>query len=188
MIISLLLFLVFDCTFAQDLDCQTVYINEFHYDNFFRDTQIHDFVEIAAPAGYDLEGWTIMTYDHKSQHICGNGVCEQGQEFIGGDFYIDSNGQQVINCYRDCLPDSFPQKTFPADSIVPDLVNGWGVMALDFGDIIDGVVQNDLTNGFSDGILLVNPNGEVTQFVVYEAISHQATGTDTFRTNSPPLA
>lgn len=41
-------------------------------------------------------------------------------------------------------------------------------MALDFGDIIDGVVQNDLTNGFSDGILLVNPNGEVTQFVVYE--------------------
>lgn len=67
MIISLLLFLVFDCTFAQDLDCQTVYINEFHYDNFFRDTQIHDFVEFAAPAGYDLEGWTIMTYDHKSQ-------------------------------------------------------------------------------------------------------------------------
>jgi len=184
MIISLLLFLVFDLNFAQD--CQTIYLNEFHYDNFFRDSQVNDFVEIAGPAGTDLDGWTIMTYDHKSKHVCGNGICEQGQEFVGGDFYIDGNGQNIINCYRDCVPDAYPQKTFPAGSVIPDISNGWGVLYMDFGDIIDGSVQNDLSNGFSDGILLVNPDGELTQFVVYEG--HQATGADTFNTNSPPLS
>lgn len=34
------------------------FINEFHYDNIGGD--LGEFIEIAAPAGFDLNGWTIV--------------------------------------------------------------------------------------------------------------------------------
>src|ERR1700754_5021926 len=39
----------------------TVFINEFHYDN--SGTDAGEFVEIAAPAGTDLTGWKIVLYN-----------------------------------------------------------------------------------------------------------------------------
>ena len=39
----------------------TVFINEFHYDN--DGTDVGEFVEIAAPAGTSLTGWSIVLYD-----------------------------------------------------------------------------------------------------------------------------
>jgi predicted extracellular nuclease len=40
---------------------QTVFINEFHYDNTGTDTG--EFIEIAGPAGTDLSGWSIVRYN-----------------------------------------------------------------------------------------------------------------------------
>ena len=37
------------------------FINEFHYDNIGGD--LGEFIEIAAPAGFDLNGWTIVLYN-----------------------------------------------------------------------------------------------------------------------------
>ena len=39
----------------------TVFINEFHYDN--AGTDAGEFVEIAAPAGTSLTGWSLVLYD-----------------------------------------------------------------------------------------------------------------------------
>jgi len=36
----------------------TVFFNEFHYDNTGGD--IGEFIEIAAPADFDLTGWSIV--------------------------------------------------------------------------------------------------------------------------------
>lgn len=40
------------------------FINEFHYDNVSGD--IGEFIEIAAPAGFDLTGWSIVLYNGSS--------------------------------------------------------------------------------------------------------------------------
>lgn len=37
------------------------FINEFHYDNIGGD--LGEFIKIAAPAGFDLNGWTIVLYN-----------------------------------------------------------------------------------------------------------------------------
>lgn len=39
----------------------SAFINEFHYDNVSGDTG--EFIEIAAPAGFDLSGWSIVLYN-----------------------------------------------------------------------------------------------------------------------------
>jgi len=41
-----------------------IFINEIHYDNTGTDTQ--EGVEVAAPAGSDLDGWTIVFYNGKN--------------------------------------------------------------------------------------------------------------------------
>ncbi len=40
---------------------QSVFVNEFHYDNASTDTG--EAIEIAGPAGTDLAGWTIVLYN-----------------------------------------------------------------------------------------------------------------------------
>ena len=40
------------------------FINEFHYDNIGGD--LGEFIEIAAPAGFDLSGWSIVLYNGSS--------------------------------------------------------------------------------------------------------------------------
>ena len=39
----------------------TAFINEFHYDNIGGD--VGEFIEIAAPAGFDLTGWSLVLYN-----------------------------------------------------------------------------------------------------------------------------
>ncbi len=38
-----------------------IFISEFHYDN--ASTDVGEFVEITAPAGTDLSGWSIVRYN-----------------------------------------------------------------------------------------------------------------------------
>lgn len=47
--------------FASATQAKTVFINEIHYDNTGSDTG--EFVEIAAPAGTDLTGWSVVFYN-----------------------------------------------------------------------------------------------------------------------------
>jgi predicted extracellular nuclease len=46
---------------ADAADTSTVFVNEFHYDNIGTDTG--EFIEIAAPAGTDLTGWSLVLYN-----------------------------------------------------------------------------------------------------------------------------
>ena len=46
---------------ASAAQATTVFINEIHYDNTGGDTG--EFVEIAAPAGTDLTGWSVVFYN-----------------------------------------------------------------------------------------------------------------------------
>ena len=62
MFFSILVVLVSLAT-ALPENCTDVYINEFHYDNLWRDSRILDFVEIAGPAGTSLDGYEIMTWN-----------------------------------------------------------------------------------------------------------------------------
>ena len=58
--VLILLFL----TFVWPVDCQALvapFINEFHYDNYGADT--NEGIEIAAEAGVDLLGWSLVLYN-----------------------------------------------------------------------------------------------------------------------------
>lgn len=142
-------------------NCTDIYINEFHYDNLWRDSRVLDFVEIAAPAGTSLDGYEIMTWNGEYGTVCGNGVCEPGWES-----YTDGGGATVTNCYRDCS--GFDHWVFNSSDVITDMENGWGVLSRRFGEFLDGDVVDDLPDGLSDGILLVNPEGNVVQFITYE--------------------
>lgn len=43
-----------------------------------------------------------------------------------------------------------------------------GVFSRRFGEFLDGDVVDDLPDGLSDGLLLVDPQGNVVQFITYE--------------------
>jgi len=45
----------------------TVFINEIHYDNISNDTG--EFIEIAGPAGTDLNGWSLVLYNGASTNL-----------------------------------------------------------------------------------------------------------------------
>ena len=96
------------------------WINEFHYDNGGTDSG--EFVEIAAAAGTDLAGWTLVLY---------NG----------------SNGQ------------SYNSRTL--SGIVPDQQNGFGTLSFAYP-------SNGIQNGAPDAIALVDPMGNVVEFISYE--------------------
>jgi len=52
------------CLLATTASAQTVFINEFHYDNVGDDAG--EFVEIAGPSGASLTGWTLVLYNGAS--------------------------------------------------------------------------------------------------------------------------
>ena len=65
---------------------QSVFINEIHYDNVGGD--VGEFVEIAGPAGTDLEGWSIVFYngangntDSPAVNISGVTIDDEGDGF-----------------------------------------------------------------------------------------------------------
>ncbi len=47
--------------FTPDASAQSVFINEFHYDNV--GTDAGEFIEIAGPPGTDVGGWSLVLYN-----------------------------------------------------------------------------------------------------------------------------
>ena len=100
----------------------TPFINEIHYDNAGTDSG--EAIEIAAPAGTNLAGWSIVTYSVSTGATQGT---VSGTRMLSGT--------------------------------VPDQDDGYGTLSF----AIPG-----LQNGPQDGMALVDPNGNVVQFLSYE--------------------
>ncbi|TFI58549.1 hypothetical protein E2493_08985 [Sphingomonas parva] len=100
------------------------FINEIHYDN--AGTDAGEAIEIAAPSGTNLAGWSIVLYSV-------------------------STGATTGTVYN----------TRALSGIVPDQDDGYGTISFSYP-------SNGIQNGAQDGLALVNPAGEVVQFLSYE--------------------
>ncbi len=75
----------------------SVFINEFHYDN--GGTDVGEFIEIAAPAGTDLTGWSLVLYNgangsaYNTTSLSGT-VADQGDGFGTVIINYPTNGIQ----------------------------------------------------------------------------------------------
>jgi uncharacterized protein len=105
-------------------------INELHYDNV--STDVNEAIEVLAPAGTDLTGWTIALY---------NGSSSQRSVY----------------------------DTLTLSGIVADQGGGNGVV------VVDGP-GNGIQNGAPDGLALVDPDGDVVEFLSYEGSFEAADG------------
>ncbi|MGA9581018.1 MAG: cadherin domain-containing protein [Allosphingosinicella sp.] len=108
------------------------FINEIHYDN--AGTDAGEAIEIAAPAGTNLAGWSIVLYSV-------------------------STGATTGTVYN----------TRVLSGIVPDQDDGYGTLAFTYP-------SNGIQNGAQDGLALVDPNGNVVQFLSYEGSFVAANG------------
>lgn len=76
----------------------SVFINEFHYDN--TGTDVGEFIEIAAPAGTDLTGWSLVLYNgangqsYGTTSLSGSTIGDQGNGFGTLSISYPSNGIQ----------------------------------------------------------------------------------------------
>jgi predicted extracellular nuclease len=68
---------------VSSVQATSVFINEIHYDNTGSDTG--EFIEIAAPQGTDLNGWTVELYN-------GNNGTEYATKELSGVMQDDSGG------------------------------------------------------------------------------------------------
>jgi VCBS repeat-containing protein len=109
-----------------------VFINEIHYDNAGIDAG--EAIEIAAVAGTDLAGWTIVLY---------NG----------------SNDPGAAVTYN----------TRALSGVVPDQDDGYGTLSFTYP-------ANGIQNGAFDGFALVDPDGNVVQFLSIEGAITAANG------------
>jgi VCBS repeat-containing protein len=100
------------------------FINEIHYDN--AGTDAGEAIEIAAPAGTNLAGWTLVTYSVSTGATTGT---VSGTRALSG--------------------------------IVPNQDDGYGTISFAYP-------VNGIQNGPQDGVALVDPNGNVVQFLSYE--------------------
>ncbi|HEX6376228.1 MAG TPA: cadherin domain-containing protein [Allosphingosinicella sp.] len=100
------------------------FINEIHYDN--AGTDAGEAIEIAAPAGTNLAGWTLVLYSVSSGATTGT----------------------VYN-------------TLALSGVVPDQDDGYGTISFAYP-------VNGIQNGAQDGLALVDPSGNVVQFLSYE--------------------
>ena len=100
------------------------FINEIHYDN--AGTDAGEAIEIAAPAGFNLAGWSIVLYSV-------------------------SSGATLGMTYN----------TRVLSGIVPDQDDGYGTLSFAYA-------VNGIQNGDMDGMALVDPLGQVVQFLSYE--------------------
>ncbi len=91
---------------------QSVFVNEFHYDNSGGD--VNEFIEIAGPAGTDLTGWRIQNYN-------GNGGGEYGIVSFSGSIDDEGNGFGAVFVLTGSLqngaPDGFALID-PSDNVV----------------------------------------------------------------------
>jgi hypothetical protein len=88
--------------FAGLAAAQTVFINEFHYDNTGTDTG--EFIEIAGPAGTDISGWSIVRYNGSTP------------------------GAAVV--YTSPAADPAGSDTLPTGTIIPNQGGGWGTVTV----------------------------------------------------------
>jgi predicted extracellular nuclease len=72
---------------VSSVQATSVFINEIHYDNIGSDTG--EFIEIAAPQGTDLNGWTVELYN-------GNNGTEYATKELSGVMQGDSGGYGFI--------------------------------------------------------------------------------------------
>jgi uncharacterized protein len=100
------------------------FINEIHYDN--AGTDAGEAIEIAAPAGFNLAGWSIVLYSV-------------------------STGATLGTVYN----------TRALSGVVPNQDDGYGTISFTYP-------VNGIQNGAQDGLALVDPNGNVVQFLSYE--------------------
>lgn len=107
-----------------DLSGGTIFINEIHYDN--ASTDAGEAIEIAAPAGTNLAGWSLVLYSVSSSATVG-----------------------------------MTYNTRVLSGIVSDQDDGYGTIAFAYP-------SNGIQNGPSDGVALVDPFGNVVQFLSYE--------------------
>jgi len=130
LIMKKLLFL-FLITFSfVEIGAQTVFVNEFHYDNSGAD--VDQFVEIAGPAGTDLTGWRIEKYN-------GNGGSSYGVEAFAGTISDEGNGYGAVAIFtslQNGAPDGFALID-PTDNVVQFLSYEGAFTA---------------TNGFANGL------------------------------------
>jgi len=84
---------------------QTVFINEFHYDNVGTDTG--EFLEIAGPAGFDVTGWSIVRYNGATGLVYSS---PSATEVFSGSIPDQQNsyGTIVINYPQDGLQNGSP--------------------------------------------------------------------------------
>lgn len=108
------------------------FINEIHYDN--AGTDAGEAIEIAAPAGTNLAGWSIVLYSV-------------------------STGATTGTVYN----------TRILSGIVPDQDDGYGTITFTYP-------VNGIQNGPQDGLALVDPDGNVVQFLSYEGAFVAANG------------
>jgi VCBS repeat-containing protein len=102
------------------------FINEIHYDN--AGTDAGEAIEIAAPAGTNLAGWSLVLYSVST-----------------------STGATLGMTYS----------TRVLSGVVTDQDDGYGTIAFTYP-------ANGIQNGELDGVALVDPNGNVVQFLSYE--------------------
>lgn len=108
----------------------TPFVNEIHYDNAGTDSG--EAIEIAAPAGTNLAGWSLVLYSV-------------------------SSGATTGTVYS----------TIALGGIVGDQDDGYGTLQF---------AVTGLQNGAQDGFALVDPAGQVVQFLSYEGAFVAANG------------
>jgi len=110
----------------------TPFINEIHYDN--AGTDAGERIEIAAPVGTNLAGWSLVTYSVSTGATQGT---VSGTRLLSG--------------------------------IVVDQDDGYGTLSFTYP-------VNGIQNGPQDGVALVDPDGNVVQFLSYEGSFTAANG------------
>jgi predicted extracellular nuclease len=83
---------------------QSVFINEFHYDN--TGTDVGEFIEIAGPAGTNVSGWSIVRYNGSTPSAA------------------------VV--YTTPTADPAGSDTFPVGTVIPNQGGGYGTLVVRF--------------------------------------------------------
>jgi len=141
---------------------QTIFINEFHYDNVGNDTD--EFVEIAGPAGFDVTGWSIVRYSGANGQVY---TAPSATETFTGTIPNQQNNFGTLVIY-------YPQNGLQNGS--PDgfaLVNNVGTVI----QFLSYEGTFTATNGPANGLLSTDVGvQETSSTLVGTSISLQGTG------------
>jgi len=137
-LVLLALLFAFACVASQRAAAQSVFINEFHYDN--ASTDAGEAIEVAGPAGTDLTGWTLVLYNGSNGTVYGtlalSGVLPNQQ----GGF-----GTSVVNLPVNGLQNGAPDgmALVDASNVVVQFLSYEGTFAA-VGGAADGMLSTDI--------------------------------------------